>query len=234
MDPLDFPKISTVYRVGFRDWMIASRVEYDPAEIYAREPEEVPYLMARNRSMWSLDGPTRARCLPLRSGRVRTQGGDSEAGETIVCEHAPQKSCQCGLYTQHLPQRLTAFGVGIGVAGSIGQAYGAVLGWGRRFRHGEEGFRAEYMKPVAFWIPPHNTYHRPPSTHVELIVDIADRLDAKIFSRVAEMARYAFTLGETWHPLGQRAVDEYFGERRWSRGIRDDVRKDARGIRDSG
>lgn len=217
----DIPNISSSYRVGFRDWLISWTLRYDPEHLYSEEPEEVPLFQGRNRAWWNVDGPTQARCLP--NQKFRTQYGVFRA----ICDYAPQKSCSCGLYAQHLPQRINAFGVAVGAYGGanyVGQTYGAVLGWGRRFRHGEEGFRAEFMKPVAFWIAPRDTYHRPPSSQVEVIVELADRLDAKIFSRVADMAKYAFTLGETWHPLGQHAVDEYFGERRWSRGIHDDVR----------
>lgn len=215
---MDVPKISSECRTGFRDWIADWQVVYDPSEMYAVEAEETPLFRARNRSVWSLEGPTRAVCLPQHA--TTTQAG---IWEPDPCEHAPSRTCSCGLYANHLPQRPSAFGVATGMTG---QVYGAVLGWGRRFRHGEEGFRAEWMLPVAFWIAPPKTAHRPSNSHAELIVAIADRLDAKIFRRVEDMARYAFTLGSTWHPLGQQAVDEYFAKRRWSRGMHDDIKLD--------
>jgi hypothetical protein len=213
---MDVPKLSSEYRVGFRDFIASWQVVYDPEEKYAVEAEETPLLRARNRAVWSLTGPTRAVCFPHATQTV------AGTWEPDPCEHAPTKNCSCGLYANHLPSRPSAFGI---ATGSANQVYGAVLGWGKRFRHGEEGFRAEYMLPVAFWIAPKWTAHRPVSSHVECIVAIADALDAKIFSRVEDMARYAFTLGSTWHPFGQSAVDEYYAKRRWSRGVHDDVRE---------
>lgn len=213
-----FPKISSDYRVGFRHWWIDRYVDEDLANPFHVEPEEKPTLKGNNRAQWTLAEPghTTAECLPNRA--LRTVAG---SWGPQSCDYPPQRSCSCGLYASHLPQRENSFGAATGMTG---QAYGAVVGWGRRFRHGEEGFRAEYMKPVAFWIPPLKTYQRPAPSHVELIVEIADMLGARIFRRMDEVARYAFSIGSTWHPLGQQAVDEYFGKRRWSRGVHDALR----------
>ncbi len=83
---------------------------------------------------WSVDGtPTKASC-----------------GNGTSSHEAPDADCECGLYAYH-----PWSGMGQHLVEDSGHRDGAVVGlveaWGRVEVH-SEGFRAEYAKPVAFFL----------------------------------------------------------------------------------
>lgn len=145
-----------------------------------------------NRGDWSTTGATEAGCHPF--GHARPP-----------CDQiSPNDDCKygCGLYAYHdasaIPQAKMESAVKCSVTAVGLTITGAVVGWGRIYRHEDQGWRAQYAKPVAFLLPS-------PAELERLIGSTAPRVDNKTAPKlVGEVRRAAETLGaRTFRSLGE-------------------------------
>lgn len=124
----DFPVI------GYRGWKV--REVNLPAKsvgrrVAALQTRTVLELLSVNAGYgaWARAGATRATC-------------------RIADHNAPSFSCECGLYVLNSLADAPNWYGGRGLPADV--VIGAVVGWGEVIQHGDEGWRAEYARPVAF------------------------------------------------------------------------------------
>ena len=110
----------------------------------------------------------------------------------------PDWYCECGLYVlsnlADAPNWLHHTG--------IPHVFGAVVGWGKVIEHGDEGYRAEYARPIAFlgadaaknlWRPRNETYWTPD----ELISAAAEEYGVPVIATRKGLELYASEFGQS-------------------------------------
>lgn len=96
--------------------------------------------------------------------------GITKAKCPTVSHEAPNEFCSCGLYVLARLKEVTRWGA------NQTTVTGAVMGWGRVIQHDDEGWRAEFARPIAFLDT--NTYGDQPD-----LQDIADQYGVPLLDR---------------------------------------------------
>ncbi len=116
--------------IGWRAWQL----------VMANAPDKRLCALS-NTSHWNLDRKTIAKCVPKRHEAWRG------CARTALGRVPPARGCQCGLYAYHTPEPLRGW---TKTTGPSGWVVGAVLAWGRMYRHKQQGFRSQYAIPIGF------------------------------------------------------------------------------------
>lgn len=147
-EPEQKPKLEVKERtepaIGFR----AFKVEVDViGDIYLKS-------VARD-DVWNLDGVTTAKCdvgydfgAQLRSA-MRAAGIPTTPEPENKPHSVPDENCHCGLYIvsklEDVPEHCST-----DMSDVADYVVAAVVGWGKVVQHGDEGFRAEHARLLAF------------------------------------------------------------------------------------
>ena len=172
---------------GFRTWSLAL------------DRESRPGLIGYGHTRWESGGqPTRAECLP----------GNGTPASHPEGFPVPAEGCACGLYASHPWARdpnsdfLRVDGMGL----EPDDVFGVVEAWGRMEVH-EDGFRAEYARPIALFA----------RTGAELEWDVpSDRMAAEygcILIRVGSVEELAAEMTRFDRGLDRALVEDLVGRR---------------------
>lgn len=141
-------------------------------------------------AFWKTDGPTRAEC-------HRPDKGPWKNLKSCPGPH-PNIECTCGIHAWHQSKYLNGF--------HGERILACVVGWGQMYRHGSEGWRSEFAKPVAL-VRPRVEEGLLGTSAIEGIEIIANSLGARIFEQVGEMDHWARTCGRFsswWTPEDEK------------------------------
>lgn len=112
--------------IGYRGWRVI-RASKRGSDGRYREGNEIA-LQSLNGGEWARTEVTHAKCISYSHG-------------------APNYHCECGLYVL---SSLADAPKWYGGTWPDGVLVGAVIGWGNVIQHGDEGWRAEHARPIAF------------------------------------------------------------------------------------
>lgn len=180
-DSIFFPD-DTLPVLGYRSYLFRSTLVEGEAFYGIRA-------LARN-AFWETDGPTRAEC--------RHPDKGIHKGSESCPDSSPAPNCSCGLHAYHRVNHLRAF--------QRDRILACVVGWGQMYRHGSEGWRAEYAKPVAF-VKPRVKDGMLGTNSIEAVEMIAASLGARVFEDMASMDHWARTCGRFsswWTPEDEK------------------------------
>jgi hypothetical protein len=119
--------------IGYRSWRVVQTPDRDERGRFIKNSGPTVYLQSVNgfrHGNWQ-PGVTTAKCIGY------------------AAEHkAPNYHCECGLYVLADLASAPHWYSDQGTAPDV--LTGAVVGWGDVIQHGDEGWRAEFAKPIAF------------------------------------------------------------------------------------
>lgn len=134
--------------VGFRVWAYSWGYVYED-DVPTKHHNQRGILRAiTTASKWSTSGVTEAVCNPAVFMQRQKQVGACEGP-------APNPDCVhgCGLHAFHTVAELRKNYKQSAHFHTPLRVMGAVLGWGEMIRHKDQGWRAQYAKPIALMVP---------------------------------------------------------------------------------